>query len=125
MLPQELKAMGDEKQILMVEGMAHPVMSDKIRYYKDPAFQQRLLPKVEVPVLELPSQRVQLPLATPAEASQRPGPPDSVMDMQARDLPESAVTPSGPSQAERAGEYTGLAGVAQEIDKVLEALNPS
>lgn len=53
MLPQELKAMGDDKQILLVEGMAHAVMSDKIRYYKDAAFKSRLLPKANVPVLQL------------------------------------------------------------------------
>ena len=123
MLPQELKAMGDEKQILIVEGMAHPVMSDKIRYFKDPAFQQRLLPKVEVPALELPSQRAPLPAATPAESPQRSGPPDSVMDMEARDFAEPLGSSSGPARADRAGEYTGLAGVALEIDKVMEALS--
>ncbi|GLS15915.1 type IV secretory system conjugative DNA transfer family protein [Hydrogenophaga electricum] len=53
MLPQELKAMGDDKEILLVEGMANPVMADKIRYYQDPAFKQRLLPKVDVPRLDL------------------------------------------------------------------------
>lgn len=53
MLPQELKAMGDDKQILIVEGMAHPVMSEKIRYFKDATFKGRLEPKVSVPLLPL------------------------------------------------------------------------
>ena len=53
MLPQELKAMGDDKEILLIEGMAHPVMADKIRYFQEPAFRNRLLPKVEVPRLGL------------------------------------------------------------------------
>ena len=56
MLPQELKAMGDDKQILLVEGMAHPVMSDKIRYFKESAFKDRLLPRVDVPLLTLASE---------------------------------------------------------------------
>jgi type IV secretion system protein VirD4 len=120
MLPQELKGMGDDRQILIVEGMAHPVISDKIRYYKDPAFHQRLLPKVDVPVLELPGPRLPLPMAPTVDAFQRRGPPDSVMDMEAREFPDSQGVSGGPT---RAGEYSGLAGVAQEIDKVMEVLS--
>jgi len=52
MLPQELKAMGPEKQILLYEGLAHPVLCRKIRYYKDSYFTRRLLPKLEVPLLQ-------------------------------------------------------------------------
>jgi type IV secretion system protein VirD4 len=51
MLPQELKALGTEKQVLLCEGLAHPVLCDKIRYYRDKHFIARLLPKVEVPRL--------------------------------------------------------------------------
>lgn len=51
MLPQELKAMGPEKQILLYEGLAHPVLCRKIRYYNDRYFTRRLLPRVEVPLL--------------------------------------------------------------------------
>lgn len=61
MLPQELKAMGDDKEILLVEGMAHPVMADKIRYHQEPAFKERLLPRVEVPCLVLGSHRASTP----------------------------------------------------------------
>lgn len=53
MLPQELKAMGADKEILVYENLEHPVMCDKIRYYEDKSFQKRLLPKVEVPELIL------------------------------------------------------------------------
>lgn len=122
MLPQELKAMGDDRQLLIVEGMAHPVLSEKIRYYKDPAFQQRLLPKVDVPVLELPVLRTPLPVAVASDAAQHKRPPESVMDMEARDFAEPLATSSTQARADRAGEYTGLAGVAGEIDKVMEAL---
>jgi type IV secretory pathway TraG/TraD family ATPase VirD4 len=51
MLPQELKAMGPDREIVMYEGIAHPVMCEKIRYYEDPYFTRRLFPKVEVPRL--------------------------------------------------------------------------
>ena len=51
MLPQELKAMGSEKQVFFYEGIPHPVMCEKIRYYKDRYFTARLLPKVAIPVL--------------------------------------------------------------------------
>jgi type IV secretion system protein VirD4 len=58
MLPQELKAMGSEKQVFFYEGIPHPVMCEKIRYYKDRYFTARLLPKVAIPVLmDNPDQR--------------------------------------------------------------------
>lgn len=53
MLPQELKAMGPEKEIVLYEGLAHPVLCKKIRYYKDSYFTKRLLPAVEVKELRL------------------------------------------------------------------------
>jgi type IV secretion system protein VirD4 len=53
MLPQELKALGPEKQVLLCEGLAHPVLCDKLRYYRDRRFTRRLLPKVEVPQLQV------------------------------------------------------------------------
>lgn len=57
MLPQELKAMGPEKEIVLYEGLAHPILCRKIRYYKDSHFTRRLLPKATVEPLRLqPSQ---------------------------------------------------------------------
>jgi type IV secretion system protein VirD4 len=53
MLPQELKAMGTEKEVFLYEGIPHPVMCEKIRYYKDRHFTARLLPKVEIPRLKV------------------------------------------------------------------------
>ena len=52
MLPQELKAMGTEKEVFLYEGIPHPVMCDKIRYYQDKHFTRRLLPRIEVPMLK-------------------------------------------------------------------------
>lgn len=51
MLPQELKAMGTEKEVFLYEGIPHPVMCHKIRYYQDKYFTVRLLPKVDIPKL--------------------------------------------------------------------------
>jgi type IV secretion system protein VirD4 len=48
MLPQELKAMGADKEVFFYEGIPHPVMCRKIRYYEDKYFTARLLPKVEI-----------------------------------------------------------------------------
>ena len=48
MLPQELKAMGSDKEVLLYEGIPHPVLCEKIKYYKDRYFTKRLLPRVDV-----------------------------------------------------------------------------
>ena len=48
MLPQELKAMGFDKEVFLYEGIAHPVKCDKIKYYQDRYFTSRLLPKIDV-----------------------------------------------------------------------------
>jgi type IV secretion system protein VirD4 len=53
MLPQELKAMGTDKEVILFEGIPHPVKCDKIRYYEDKRFTARLLPKVDVPMMQL------------------------------------------------------------------------
>lgn len=123
LLPQELKAMGDDKQILLVEGMAHPVMSDKIRYFKESAFKERLLPKVEVPLLALATD----PPVAPA--SERSAPPPAVVPVE---LPETVPSVQESLTRQRdadrdkvaspPAEYTGLAGIGNEIDAMLAHL---
>jgi type IV secretion system protein VirD4 len=51
MLPQELKAMGTRREILLYEGLPHPVRCSKIRYFAERRYRARLLPAVEVPRL--------------------------------------------------------------------------
>jgi type IV secretion system protein VirD4 len=51
MLPQELKAMSSDKEIIIFESLNSPIYADKIRYYKDPNLTKRLLPKVVIPTL--------------------------------------------------------------------------
>ncbi|HEX7804403.1 MAG TPA: type IV secretory system conjugative DNA transfer family protein [Pseudoxanthomonas sp.] len=53
MLPQELKAMGFDKEVFLYEGIPHPVMCEKIKYYQDKYFTRRLLPKPNVSQLKL------------------------------------------------------------------------
>jgi type IV secretion system protein VirD4 len=53
MLPQELKAMGFDTEVFFYEGIAHPVKCEKIKYYKEARFKERLLPRAEVPRLEI------------------------------------------------------------------------
>lgn len=49
MLPQELKALSPEKEILIYEGIPNPIMANKIKYYADDAFRKRLLKKTDIP----------------------------------------------------------------------------
>ncbi|WP_413623785.1 type IV secretory system conjugative DNA transfer family protein [Luteibacter sp. Lutesp34] len=53
MLPQELKAMGTEKEVFLYEGIPHPVMCEKIRYYQDKHFTSRLMEKVKIEPLSI------------------------------------------------------------------------
>lgn len=53
MLPQELKAMGPKKEIVLYEGLAHPILCSKIRFFEDAYFTRRLLPKAHVEPLRI------------------------------------------------------------------------
>ncbi|MGY0505110.1 type IV secretory system conjugative DNA transfer family protein [Luteimonas sp. e5] len=55
MLPQELKAMGNDKEVILYEGLAHPVKADKIKYYQDKYFTRRVMDKVVVEPLAIPA----------------------------------------------------------------------
>ena len=52
MLPQELKELGQWKEIVLVEN-TKPILCDKIRYYDDPAFTSRVMEPPVVPPLDL------------------------------------------------------------------------
>ena len=53
MLPQELKAMSPNQEILLIEGMNSPARVDKIRYYQEKMFKDRLLTPVKLPTLNI------------------------------------------------------------------------
>ncbi|WP_373755458.1 type IV secretory system conjugative DNA transfer family protein [Neisseria sp.] len=53
MLPQELKAMSQDEEIIIYEGMAYPAKVSKIRYYRDKVFAERVKPKVGIGELKI------------------------------------------------------------------------
>lgn len=53
MLPQELKSMGNDTEVVFYEGIGAPVKCKKIKYYEDKHFKTRLLDPVKVPKLEI------------------------------------------------------------------------
>ncbi|WP_434777559.1 type IV secretory system conjugative DNA transfer family protein [Neisseria sp. Ec49-e6-T10] len=55
MLPQELKAMSPDKEIIIFEGLERPVMCNKIRYYQSKVFTSRLMGKAKIPLLKISS----------------------------------------------------------------------
>lgn len=129
MLPQEIKALGEDKQILLVEGLAHPVMSDKIRYHLDAEFKRRVLPKVEVPELMLGGSTSFPSTTAKSRATQTSNgglPPESVMQIQAKDDSVFTRAFSGRKKATQVTgippEYTGLKGVVGEFDRVVDHL---
>lgn len=52
MLPQELRELGEQREILIADN-CKPVLADKIKYYAEPVFKARLLPAVKVPPVDL------------------------------------------------------------------------
>lgn len=52
MLPQELREIGDDRIIVLTDN-CKPVFADKIKYYADPAFKDRLLPPMKVAALDM------------------------------------------------------------------------
>lgn len=71
MLPQEVKALGARREIVFVEGLAHPILARKIRYYRERYFRRRLLPAAQAPALpptlpaaERPRHRASVPQET-------------------------------------------------------------
>ncbi|MCX2865360.1 type IV secretory system conjugative DNA transfer family protein [Paucibacter sp. PLA-PC-4] len=52
LLPQEFKELGSERLVIIMEG-CKPILGDKIRYYREPVFQQRLQPPPVVPALDM------------------------------------------------------------------------
>ncbi|MHB8474772.1 MAG: type IV secretory system conjugative DNA transfer family protein [Steroidobacteraceae bacterium] len=61
LLPQEVKELGKDKEILFYEGV-RPILGQKNRYYRDPLFRQRLFPP---PRFAVPGGRPPKPSATP------------------------------------------------------------
>lgn len=52
LLPQEIKELGSERLIIILEN-CKPILAEKVRYYREPAFRARLLPAPNVPLLDM------------------------------------------------------------------------
>ncbi len=52
MLPQELREIGPDRVIVIADN-CKPIFAEKIKYYTDPAFKERLMPPVKVPPLDM------------------------------------------------------------------------
>jgi len=52
LLPQEIRQLGQDREIIILENCP-PIQADKIRYYQDRTFTDRLLPAAEVPTVVL------------------------------------------------------------------------
>jgi type IV secretion system protein VirD4 len=52
LLPQEFKELGSERLVAIVEN-CRPILGEKIRYHRDPAFTTRLRPPPEVPAIDI------------------------------------------------------------------------
>jgi type IV secretion system protein VirD4 len=52
LLPQELKELGHEKEIIVLEN-TKPILADKIRYWRDPEFAARVMAAPAVPAMNL------------------------------------------------------------------------
>jgi type IV secretion system protein VirD4 len=52
MLPQELREIGPDRVIVLADN-CKPIFGDKITYYADPVFKERLMPSIKVPPLDM------------------------------------------------------------------------
>ena len=57
--PQEFKELGKDKAVVLVDGVK-PILADKICYWTDPVFMERLLPAPEVPKIDLELHRARV-----------------------------------------------------------------
>ena len=59
LLPQEFKELGVDREVLILEN-CKPILADKIRYYTDPLFMERLMPPPDLPELDLATHRARV-----------------------------------------------------------------
>lgn len=88
MLPQEVIELDQDKAIIIKRGMPAAIV-DKIQYYSDPNFKARLLPPVEVAVIDMAAHNAMVLAASPrlraALALAKPG--EIVRPITAEDMP--------------------------------------
>jgi type IV secretion system protein VirD4 len=74
MLPQELMALGQDREIVFHRGM-RPILAKKVRYFSDRHFTGRLSPPPQVPLIELTTHQ-QLPELDPQDDATATSPRD-------------------------------------------------
>ena len=115
LLPQEVKELGKNKEILFYEGI-RPILARKNRYYRDPLFKKRLFPppKSAVP----PRRAAKRPASpeSPAKPTPAAAPPNEIIEGSvAREEPvaEVALTEAPPHSEPRTREAT-----IDDIDRI-------
>jgi type IV secretion system protein VirD4 len=80
LLPQEVKELGKNREILFYEGV-RPILARKNRYYRDPLFRKRLFPP---PVSAVPTvrraKRTVTPAPDPPSPEPEPSPSNEIME---------------------------------------------
>jgi type IV secretion system protein VirD4 len=94
LLPQELKELGREKEIIVLEN-THPILADKICYWRDPEFASRVMTAPSVPAMNLTHF-------------------SAVVERRLRDLRSDEIDPDG----------AGLIHLPTEYLEVLQAWDP-
>jgi type IV secretion system protein VirD4 len=117
LLPQEVRELGTEKEIVFVEGL-RPVLARKIRYWKDRRFRARLLPPPHTPAPEGQWRRRMAQAPSTARPSRpRPtAPPDSQEDHAMQQNLNYSGQPQGPSSPQR--EYVVREATVADLDRL-------
>jgi type IV secretion system protein VirD4 len=133
LLPQEVKELGPEEALVFYEGL-RPIRAVKIRYFRDPAFRDRLLapPEVpEMPTLPVAAERVAVVEKTvDVEARERAAPPSNAAAITAEnvetvDLEEAGLDLNPPLDLVKApGEAWTVAELERRADHFLASLGP-
>ena len=77
MLPQEFQGLDRSKEVILVES-GRPVLADKIKYFEEDAFTERLMAPADVPTISVPENYRSKP--TPVADVERPGEPSRGAD---------------------------------------------
>ena len=106
LLPQEVKELGKNKEILFYEGV-RPILGCKNRYYRDPLFRKRLFPppRFAVPPGRNPKRR-----AAPADSSAKPNAATSP----ANEILEGSVAPAEPPKPDSSASTPDVSPAAPE-----------
>lgn len=120
LLPQELREMPFEKEVVMLERVK-PIMADKIKWYEDEVLKDRPVPAPEVPKLDLDLHRAKVERRTRevTQADVEGGVDLSKLAHDFSDLPEvdNPDNPSAESVAALVGDFFSRLEQGQELEE--------